>query len=71
MLIPFYWVLPVKFIGYHALTPPLWTYKPFVTSNSGNRDSSKDSNKGMDMGNNMGSMGMGNDIHLVEGDGIP
>jgi hypothetical protein len=35
MLIPFYWVLPVKFIGYHALTPPLWTYKPFVTSKCG------------------------------------
>jgi len=38
--------------------------QPFVTSNGGNRDS----NKGMDMGNNMGSMGMGNDIHLVEDD---
>ena len=66
MLIPFYSVLSVKFIGYHALTPPLWTYKPFVTSNDENRGSSKGINKGMDIGNNMG--GMGNDIHLAEDD---
>ncbi len=31
-----------------------------VTSNNGGRDSSKDSNMGMDIGNNMGSMGFGN-----------
>jgi hypothetical protein len=45
--------------------------KPFVTSNKGRRDSSKGSNVGMDMDNDMGSMGRCN--NMVQGgvaDGI-
>jgi hypothetical protein len=44
--------------------------EPFVTSNNGNRGSSRRSNTGMgvDTGNNTDSMGMGDNIYFVEGD---